>query len=207
MLAGQVDVSIVDQIIKHDIRRQTITIVRTSAISYGVVEITGLDTGRRRLDPAFDFEYIIRMPSDSGVIAGDMLLINNGYYLVMAVERKIFLWTLGLYKMTTYKCNSIVSIFFYDATTKQYTNKTAAGVHCLITQARATEWPTDKAVITPQYRGRHQPFQLYIQDSSGIVSGADCIIVDQESRRFRISKQVDVFVADGISRTEVLWER
>lgn len=201
--------SLVDETIRLDARKQSITILRESGniSSYMVSEVTGIDTGKRRLDPFYDFETFARMPSDSGIVSGDMGQSGNDYYLVMAIESKWLADEIGFYRCTLYKCNSTVSVYYFNNTTKKHDTLHKSNVRCLITQVRAREWDEDKALAVRQYRGRQQPFQLFVQESSGIVSGVDCIVVDQSNRRFRVSKEIDVFIAGGISQAQIIWER
>jgi hypothetical protein len=201
--------NIMSESIRLDLRKQTIAIVRTpkNLAAYGIIEATGMDVGRRRLDPYFDFEFSARMPSDCGVVAGDMLIVGSDYYMVMGIEPKQIIAEVGYFKMSVFKCNTIVDIYTFTIGTNNYTTLAKSNVHCLITQVRANEWSEDKALLVPKYRGRQQPFQLYVQASSGIVSGYDCVLVDSAGRRFRISKNIDVFISDGISQTQIMWER
>lgn len=207
--------SLVDETIRLDIRKQDASIIRNGAVvappggtTYMVAEATGMDAGRRRLDPFYDYESFARFPSVAALIAGDIVLSDSIYYLVMALEQKICEGENGYFRATLYKCNAIVSVYYFNTTTKKHDTLHASSVNCLITPARALqEWDEDRALINRQYRGRQAPFLLFAQDESGIVSNIDCVVIDASNRRLRVSKEVDVFVADGISQCQVLWER
>lgn len=203
--------SLIDETIRLDVRKQDASIIRDGATvdsTYMVAEATGMDAGRRRLDPFYDYESFARFPSDADLVSGDMVLSDSVYYLVMAIEQKKCEDEIGYYRATLYKCNAIVSIYYFNTTTKKHDTLHASNVYCLITPARALQdWDEDRALINRQYRGRQAPFLLFAQDESGIVSNIDCVVIDASSRRFRVSKEVDVFATDGISQCQVLWER
>lgn len=198
--------TILDEIIATDPRKQAVTIIRTVNVeTYMVAELTGVESGRRRLDPFFDFENFAKFPSDSGIVSGDLILCGT-YYLAMAIEEKRFVdEEVSGYRATLYKCNSIISDYRLDATTRKPTVLQKSGIHCLITQVRSQAWDEDKATMIKQYRGRQQPFQVFAQAASGIT--AESILVDQSARRFRVSKESDVFISENILQAEILWER
>lgn len=199
--------SIFDETIRLDPRAQDITIIRaTNVESYMIAEATGIDAGRRRLDPFFDFEYMAKLPSDSNIVTGEIIKGSNDYFLVMATEGKMFEEALGFYKCNLYKCNSIISVYYFNQTTKKYDILHKSGIHCLITQVRAQEWDEDKTLVIRQYRGRQQPFQIFTKSDSGIIKDMGCILIDQDNRRFRVNKESDMFIASGISQCEILWE-
>lgn len=199
--------TILDEIIATDPRKQAVTIIRTVNIeTYMVAELTGVESGKRRLDPYFDFENFAKFPSDSGVVSGDLILCGSLYYLAMAIEEKRFVdEEISGYRVTLYKCNSVISDYRLDITTRKPTVLQKSGIHCLITQVRAQAWDEDKATMLRQYRGRQQPFQVFAQAASGI--SVESILVDQSTRRFRVSKESDVFISENILQAEILWER
>jgi hypothetical protein len=68
----------------YDRRLQDATIIRTAGnvATKMVAEETGIDTGRRRIDPLLDFEVFAKIPASSGVVMGDLILSKDVYYLV-----------------------------------------------------------------------------------------------------------------------------
>ena len=175
-----------------------------SIITYMVAEETGLDAGRRRLDPFFDFETAVKLPPDCGILPGDLIKTGDTYFLVMSLEDKWLMEQRGYYKGLLYRCNSVISIYYFNSTTGKYDTLHKSGIHCLITQVRARAMNEDKAYIVSGYQGKTQPFQIFAQSVSGIKSG--CVLIDQDNRRFRISKDFDPFITDSILQTQCMWE-
>jgi hypothetical protein len=199
--------SLIDESIRLDTRARGVTIIRGSGNinTYMVSEITGND--RSKVDPYYDFESSAKLPSDCGIVSGDLIQCGDDYYLVMAIEEKWCCDELGFYKCTLYKCNSLVSVYYFNSATKEHDVLHKSNVRCLITQVRAQEWDNDKSLIIKQFRGRSSPFQVFAQSNSGIIPGKDCVLIDQADRRFRTNKDFDVFIADNISQTQVMLER
>lgn len=199
--------SLMDETIRLDMRKQDVTIPRSTVTmsTYMVAENTGQDAGKRRLDPFLSYETFARFPSDSTIVPGDKIISGSISYLVMAIEPKYDGGEINYYRATMYKCNSTVSIYYYNESSKKHNTLYTSGVKCLITQVRAQEWLEDKALAMRPYQGKQQPFQVFAQDICGI--NAECILVDQDSRRYRVSKESDVFVADGILQAQLMWER
>lgn len=197
--------SLIDEAIRLDVRKRNATIIRTGGniSTYMVAEMTGIEAGKRRLDPYFDFEVSAKLPSDCGVVSGDLIQCGSGYYLVMAVEEKWIADELGYYRCALYKCNSVVSVYYFNRSTTVHDILYKSGVRCLITQVRAQEWDDDKTLLIRQFRGRSTPFQIFAKNDSGILPGTDCVLEDQAGRRYRTDKEFDVHVAEGISQTQV----
>lgn len=196
--------SLVDETIRLAGRQATILRSPANISTYVIDEITGVDSGKKQLDPYLDFETAVRFLSDSTVVCGDMVQIGSDYFLVMAVEVERAFNSIEFYRTRIYKCNSTVSVYYFSAITKLFTTLHLSGVRCLITQVRAREWNDDKSLIIKGYGGRIQPFQVFAQDDSGITK--ESALVDQAGRRFRVSKEFDVFIADGILQSQVIWE-
>lgn len=199
--------SIVDEDIR--IAGLAASIIRTpSNIStYVMAEITGSEAGRRRLEPALSFDHSFRFMTNSGIVTGDLVSIGTNYFLVMALEPKNIHGILEYYRGTLYKCNSVVTIYGFNSTTQKDDLVIKQNVRCLITQVRAQEWDTDKALALPNrtYRGRTQPFQVYMRASEGLT--VKHYFKDQSGRNFRVSKDFDVFISEGILQTEAMWEK
>lgn len=196
--------SLIDENIRLSGRPATIIRSTGSVSTFMTAEVTGMEAGRRRLDPLQDFETAVMMPSDSGIVTGDLILLGSEYYLAMAAESKFYSSDMEYLRGLLYKCNSIVSIYYFNTTSKKYDTLHKSSIHCLITQVRAQAGVEDKSLIVKEYRGKSQPFQVFMKESDGLTS--ECIIVDQGNRRFRVSKDFDVFIADGISQSQCMWE-
>ena len=199
--------SFIDEDIRLAGRPATIIRDAGNISTYATAESTGQDAGRRRLDPNFGFDYTFKFMTDSGIASGDLVVINSEYYLVITLEPKYVFGDLEYYRGTLYKCNSVVSIYYLNNTTKKYDTLHKADVQCLIAPVRAREWDEDKAIIMPNrgYRGQTQPFQVLARSSDGILTEG-CIIKDASDRRFRVNKESNPFLSDGVFLSEIEWE-
>lgn len=182
------------------------TIIRDSGNieTYMLSQEIGLIVGKRKPDPYFDYEHGFMFQPDSGIVSGDLVLSDNVYYLVMSISNEMPFGQLLYYRGMLYECNSLITIYSYSSITKKHSVTFKSDVRCLITQVRSQEWNDDKASVIKGYRGRTQPFQVFMRASEGLTK--DHIIVDQSSRRYRIAKDFDPFIADGILQTQCLWE-
>lgn len=165
---------------------------------------TGRTAGKFKLNPDDDHETGFLFPSDSGVQSGDLVYAGSDYYLVVSLTDLVVFGEVWGYKGLLYKCNSVVTVRHWNATTSQFEDY-KTGVRCLITQERAQGWMEDKSLLQPvRYRGKRQPFTLYAQTSSGIDIHSR--IVDQDGREFRVGKDQNPFTSGGILITQVMWE-
>lgn len=165
---------------------------------------TGLIIGKRKSEPYFDYEVAAWLPSDSTVVSGDLILQGSTYYLVMSVDQDYIGDDLQRYSCMLYECNSVVSLYSYNDISRQHDTLVKAGVNCLITQVRASAQKEDKNIAIKGYGGKRQPFQYFMRDSEGLTNIST--IVDQDNRSFKVNKQFDIFIADGIVQTQVIWE-
>lgn len=179
---------------------RAVTILRTggNVSTYMYDAELGDLPGKRRPDPFFDFEVGMLFPTDSTITEGDLIQAGSEYFLTMSVAEKRLGNILRSYRGMLYRCNAVVSIKNFSG------SSIATGVHCLITQARVREQDEDKALIERRNKGRTQPFQLFMRDSEGLIKTS--YIEDASSRRFRVSKQFDPFIAGGIVQAELMWE-
>lgn len=160
--------------------------------------------GKTRGDPKDVFQAGYYLPTDCEAASGDLLFIDNDYYLLMSFEKVFNNGILTCYRGMLFKCNSIVSIYYFNSSTGEHSILHRSGVHCLITQVRAQDVPDDKALAIREYRGKQTPFQIYMRDSEGLKKEA--VLKDQDGRRYKVFKDFDFFVADGITQTQILWE-
>ena len=193
-----------DETIRIGGKSATIIRTPTNITTYIMNDVTGMLVGKRRPDPMTDYENGFILPSDCGVVNGDLLLADSKYYLVMSLQAEKPFGELSFYRGMLYECNSLVSIYSYSTTTKKHSVLVKADVSCLITQVRAQAMNDDKAMAIREYRGKIQPFQVFMQSSAGLTK--DHIIVDQNNRRFRVAKDFDPFITENILQTQVLWE-
>lgn len=183
-----------------------IQIVRTPSnintyMFYGAL---GRIAGKYRANPEDAYQNGYYLPTDCGAVSGDLILADSEYYLLVSIEKIFDNGMLACYRGMLYKCNSVVTIKSFNSTTKKHDTVKKSNVHCLMTQVRAQEWNDDKVMVVREYRGRTQPFQVFLRESEGLTK--DDIIIDQDNRRFRVGKDFDVFTSDGITQTQVFYE-
>jgi len=183
-------------------------IVRTGGnlTTYIVSASIGRVAGKFRANPEEIHQNGYLLPTDCGAVIGDLFLKDGEYYLLMTFEKMYDNGEHSCYRGQLFKCNSVVDVYYYSDATKKHTTLHESGVHCLITQSRLSEINEDKAYMMRDYRGRTQPFNFYAQESCGILGEGKTIIVDQDSRRFRVLKDFNPFIADNILTTAVEWE-
>lgn len=181
---------------------RSVSIIRTAANVASFMWIP--DKRQRALDPYTDHIFTAWMPIESGVLPGDLLLYDSEYYLAMARNKQEQFGEDEYYRTVLYKCNSTVSINTYNASTEKFDTLIRSGVRCLITQTPGMELEEDKTIAMAPYHGRTQPFQVFMRSTEGLTNQS--VLVDQSGRNFRINKDVDLFIENGIVRAEVMWE-
>lgn len=162
------------------------------------------DRRQRSLDPYSDFSFVAWLPIESGAVPGDLVIYDSEYYLVMARNKQEQFGESEYYRAVLYKCNSTVTIKVYNDATEKFDTTVGTGIHCLITQTPGMELEEDKTLVTATYHGRMQPFQVFMRTSEGLTNQS--ILTDQAGRNFRINKDFDLFIENGIVRAEVMWE-
>lgn len=184
---------------------RAVTLIRSggNVSTYMYYTTTGRVAGKSKLNLADDHEGGFLFPSDSSVVAGDLVLAGTDYYLVVALADIVVFGEAWGYKGMLYKCNSVITVQHWNSVTDLFEDY-KADVHSFIIHEGEQAWAEDKSLLRPtKYRGKRKPFTLYAQTSSGINSNS--VIIDQELRKFRVSKDHDPFAADGILITQVLW--
>lgn len=185
---------------------RAVTIVRDAGnvSTFMYSDKTGQIIGKRKTEPYFDYEVAAWLPSDSTVVSGDLILQGSIYHLVMSVDKDYTGDDLQRYSCMLYECNSVVSIYGYNAVSKELDTLIKSSVNCLVTQVRASAQKEDKNIAIKGYGGKRQPFQCFMRDSEGLTNISR--IVDQYSRSFKVNKQFDMFIANGIVQTQIIWE-
>ena len=194
--------SLSDETIRLSGRIVTIVRAAGNVTTYMAAAELGNLVGKRKPDPFYDYEVGMIFPSDSTIVEGDLILEGSIYYLAMSVSPTYLGADLQYYHGMLYKCNSVISIYGYDSVTKKPDDLIKADVQCLITQVRAQSQDEDKNIVDRNYRGKLKPFQIFMRYTEGLTNVS--AIVDQDSRRFRVNKQFDVFVASGIVQAQVI---
>lgn len=164
----------------------------------------GSIAGRRRIDAEYSYEAGYYLPTTSDAVSGDIILWSGSYYLIMAIKPVILMGEVVAKAGLLYETNAVVSIFAFNPTTRKHDISRKSGVRCLVTQKYAQDISDDKALMIREFRGRSTPFQFYAQEGTGLEK--DDVVVDQDGRRYRVSRDFDVYRADGVIKAQILWE-
>jgi len=148
------------------------------------------------------YERDVMIPSDSGVVEGDLITHLSDKYLVVSVFQDRRVGEFFLNKVRLFKCNATVTVRAYSATTKEFADQ-ETGVPCLITRSSATLM-SDKGVTVPGFAGRDGGYYLYAQSVAGINKNS--ILTDEDGNRFRVASDIDIFFASGIVEVPVKLE-
>lgn len=180
------------------------TIIRTplSLATFIVDDMYG-KTSKEQLNPYRDYEFVFRFRADSGITYGEMVTIGVDYYLAMAIKEEWLFGNLEYFKVKLFKCNSLVSIYYFNTTTKRFDTLHGSGVHCLIT-TDSGNMSYDQGLAVKGYAGKGNPLQIYMRSSEGLSS--DCVLVDQANRRYKVSKNFDIYVTDNVAQTNISLE-
>ena len=190
--------SIVDDTIK--LAGSVMTIIRTPT---NVSSYCWKGTmSRRGLEPKSAFERFFLIPSDAGIVEGDLVLIGGDYHLVMSISTEGEFGETWCYQGTLYKCNSVITVRQYNSGTKAFITS-ATNIHCLITNEG---WwgENDRNVAVQASRISSRAFTVYAQALAGI--GKKSMIIDQASMRFRVSDDIDPITTNGITTIRMLLE-
>ena len=161
---------------------------------------------RKGLVPLKAYERFYLIPSDSGIVEGDLVQKGSELFLVMSLAREDLHGDLQCFQGTLYKCNSVVTVKKYNSGT-QALDVFQSGVNCLITRALSgpglSPPDNDQATVIPAFKGRDKVFFLIAQSASGIDKTSS--ILDAAGRSFRVSDDFDPFIVNGILQAEVVW--
>ena len=149
------------------------------------------------------YERESMMPTDSGVVEGDLVQHLSNHYLVVALFEDRRVGEFFYYKARLYKCNSVVTTRVLNPTTKLFEDSQAS-VNCLIIAATSMV-PEDMALLLSQYNGRDNLFVCLTQDSVGLKENDT--IVDIAGRQFRVTNDIDPYFASGITKTAIKLEQ
>lgn len=157
---------------------------------------------RRGLEPKSSYERFYLIPSDSGIVAGDLIQHGLIYYLVMSLSLEgEFAEPLCL-QGTLYLCNSLVAVRQYNSGSKAFIDS-ATNVRALIIVEGWTG-ENDRNVAVQASRISNRSYTVYAQKVAGI--GKASMIVDQDSRRFRVSDDINPVLAGGITTARMMIE-
>lgn len=139
------------------------------------------------------------LPTDCGVVGGDLIQVLTDYYLVAGLIEDRRVGEFFNYKARLFKCNSVVTVRAQNVGTKLFAN-VSTGVRCLITQTLigASE---DKSIIVPGYGGKDRLFYCFVALTAGV--NKNNILVDSIGRAFRVTEDMDPLYAPGLLRAMV----
>jgi len=157
---------------------------------------------RKGLEPTRSYERFYLMPSDAGVVEGDLIQDGTDFFLVMSLSKEGEFGETWAFQGTLYKTNSLVSVNTYNESTQVF-DPIKTGVNCLITRAHAFRGAEDDmAVALSSARGRGSLWTVYARVSEGI--NKDSILVDQAGREWRVSADSDPSVVSGVLVADVM---
>lgn len=142
------------------------------------------------------------MPTDSGVVSGDLIQYGSEYYLVVAILDDRRAGEFFFHKIRLFKCNNTITIKSYDAATKAFIDS-KTGVPCLIVDGRASVM-SDRGIMVPGYTGKDLSYYLYAQDGAGISKNS--IMVDLAGRHLRALDSINYYFAGGLVEVGVKLE-
>lgn len=148
------------------------------------------------------YERTCMMPTDSGVVEGDLIQHLSDYYLVISAFQDRRVGTFFYNKVRLFKCNSTVTIRAQNPTTKQF-GDVGTGVHCLIVQV-SSEGAEDRGIVVPRYSGKDKLFNCFLSGSAGISKNN--ILVDEAERQFRVTDDINPLYANGVTMAMLKWE-
>lgn len=156
---------------------------------------------RKGLEPPRSYERFFLIPSDSGIVTGDLIQDGTDFYLVMSLSREGEFGETWAFQGTLFKTNSVVSLNKY-ATGTQIFSQTKTGVNCLITRAHAFRGAEDDMAVLSSRSGRGSLWTLYARTSEGIDKGHT--ITDQDARDWRVTADSDPSLAGGIFTADIM---
>jgi hypothetical protein len=165
----------------------------------------GRVAGKYRANPNEIHQAGYYLPTDSGVESGELLYDGTSYYLVASIIPVIMYGTVACYRGMLYMCNQTISIYAYNSTTKMQDSLVSENIPCLITQGRNFGAGDDKSLMIDEYKGKQFPFDLYLQESSGLTR--ECRIITADGNKFKVQNDFDIFYSGGLIKTQILWSK
>lgn len=159
---------------------------------------------RKGLEPSRSFERFYSIPSDSGVVEGDLIQAGSEFFLVASLSRTETFGELLCFQGTLYRCNSVVTVKRYDGDLKTFP-VVKSGVRCLISrEINRVRSEDDRAAAGFYQKGQGPVFTLFAQESEGIDSGS--LLEDQAGRSFRVSDDTNPTLAGGLTMADLVME-
>lgn len=177
---------------------EAVTIIRTG----GNVSTYFYMSPKGSTERSAPYERNVMMPSDSGVVEGDLISHLSDYYLVVSAYQDRRVGQFFYNKVRLYRCNSTVTVRAQNPTTKLFVDA-KTGVHCLITQVASTG-TEDRGLVVPRYTGKDRLFDCFLPTSVGITKNN--ILVGADGKQFRVMEDINPFVAQGVTLAMLKWE-
>jgi hypothetical protein len=154
---------------------------------------------------AATYEYVAWFKTDSGVVAGDLVLASIATqatnFLVAGLSPDERVDEFLKINARLLRCNHTISLKSLDNTSKKFVAGTT-DIPCLIIDGSLTQM-SDRGVVTPGFGGKDQTYYLYCQPS-GITSKT--VIVDDGNRNLKIAGSINPFYAEGLIELQVKLE-
>lgn len=150
------------------------------------------------------YEREAMVPTDSGIVIGDLVHFANDYFLVVSLFEDRRVSEFFYYKAKLYRCNETITVQAYNATTKSFANSNT-GIRCLIVSSQAA-LDSDKGVVIPGFRGSDDVFYLYAQKSSLSGITKNSILIDSSLNKLRVGNGINPYFASGLIEVPVKME-
>lgn len=176
----------------------TCTIIRTG----GNVDTYLYINPKGSFEKSAPYERNAMMPTDSGVVEGDLIQYLSDYFLAVSVFQDRRVGEFFYNKVRLFRCNNTITVKAYNSTTKVFADS-KTGVPCLVIDSNAY-LTSDRGVVVPGFSGRDDIYYLYAQQSAGI--GKNSILVDASSNHLRVADNINFYFASGLIEAPVKLE-
>ncbi len=139
------------------------------------------------------------LPTTSGVVSGDLILVSGTYYLVRSVLEDRRVDTFFLYRVKLLMCNNTITIRSFDTATKAFIDA-STGIPCAIIDSGSAAALSDRSITVPGARGTDSTYQLFAQSSNGIDKNS--AFVDANNVALGVT-EVNVYFASGLIEATV----
>jgi len=182
------------------------TIIRSSGniSTYMRQDATGMLAGKRYIKPENEYVKGFLIPSDSGVVVGDYIQSSGINYLVMAIDPIDLCDGLDGYRGTLYQCNEVVSVYGLDAITAKPNDLLSSNTPILISPTERGVSESDSGQINGKWGQKEIVYSVFMQAGQGGETAMS--LIDSASRRLRVLKNYDPFVASGLIKISVVLE-
>lgn len=142
---------------------------------------------------ANDFQFEAWLTTVSGVVNGDLVLYDGGYYLVANVvpdKRAGDFFKVGV---VLYRCNNTISTRGYDKDSKKFI-ALVSDIPCLVIDTGMLQM-SDKAVVLPVYTGRDSSYTVICQPNE---IDRNSKLIDDTGISLSIAGEVNPYFVKGL---------